>query len=143
MSEDYPRTLLELERRFSREEACAAYLGSLRWPRGWVCPRCAGQAAWSVATCPLALWPVPIRDVDHRGHDLSGQSSAADDLVPRHVAGNQPEEPHQPFGTTAGVGPGELQDRLGHAPQIAAGDDPSGPRAIAGHRGGGRGVLGR
>ncbi len=48
MSEDYPRTLLELERRFSREEACAAYLGSLRWPRGWVCPRCAGQAAWSV-----------------------------------------------------------------------------------------------
>src|SRR5258708_32493071 len=48
MSEDYPRTLLELERRFSREEACAAYLGSLRWPRGWVCPRCAGQAASSV-----------------------------------------------------------------------------------------------
>src|SRR5260370_40115037 len=35
------------------------------------------------ATCPLSLWPVPIRAVDHRGHDLSGQSSAADDLVPR------------------------------------------------------------
>ncbi len=48
MSEDYPRTLLELEQRFRSEEACAAYLGSLRWPRGWVCPRCAGQAAWSV-----------------------------------------------------------------------------------------------
>lgn len=48
MSEDYPRTLLELERRFGSDEACAAYLGSLRWPGGWVCPRCAGQAAWSV-----------------------------------------------------------------------------------------------
>jgi transposase-like protein len=48
MSEDYPRTLMELEQRFRSEEACAAYLGSLRWPRGWVCPRCAGQAAWSV-----------------------------------------------------------------------------------------------
>ena len=48
MSEDYPRTLLELEQRFRSDEACAAYLVSLRWPTGWVCPRCAGQAAWSV-----------------------------------------------------------------------------------------------
>jgi transposase-like protein len=48
VSEDYPRTLLELERRFSSEGACAAYLGALRWPGGWVCPRCAGRAAWSV-----------------------------------------------------------------------------------------------
>ncbi|HEY6373018.1 MAG TPA: IS1595 family transposase [Candidatus Sulfotelmatobacter sp.] len=48
MSEDYPRTLLDLEQRFRSDEACAAYLGSLRWPRGWVCPRCAGQTAWSV-----------------------------------------------------------------------------------------------
>src|ERR1039458_3734982 len=48
MSEDYPRTLLELEQRFSRDEACASYLASVRWPAGWVCPRCAGEAAWSV-----------------------------------------------------------------------------------------------
>lgn len=48
MSEDYPRTLLELERRFNREEACAEYLAALRWPGGWVCPRCAGAKAWPV-----------------------------------------------------------------------------------------------
>lgn len=48
MSEDYPRTLLELERRFSGDEVCADYLAGLRWPAGWVCPRCAGQVAWSV-----------------------------------------------------------------------------------------------
>ena len=48
MSEDYPRTLLELERRFSGEAACADYLAALRWPVGWMCPRCAGQEAWSV-----------------------------------------------------------------------------------------------
>src|ERR1017187_7275636 len=48
MSEDFPRTLLELERRFSNEEACAEYLAALRWPGGWVCPRCAGVDAWSV-----------------------------------------------------------------------------------------------
>jgi len=37
MDEDYPRTLLELERRFCTEEACVEYLAALRWPGGWVC----------------------------------------------------------------------------------------------------------
>ena len=40
MAEDYPRTLLELERRFSDESACRAYLCALRWPEGFVCPSC-------------------------------------------------------------------------------------------------------
>jgi transposase-like protein len=48
MSEDFPKTLLELERRFRCEDACAEYLAALRWPGGWVCPRCAGTDAWSV-----------------------------------------------------------------------------------------------
>ena len=30
--EDYPQDLLELEARFSTEEACRAYLFQLRWP---------------------------------------------------------------------------------------------------------------
>lgn len=46
--EDYPRTLLELERRFSTEEACRSYLFLLRWPDGFVCPRCAGREAWAM-----------------------------------------------------------------------------------------------
>jgi hypothetical protein len=48
VSEDYPRTLLELEQRFNREEACAEYLAALRWPGGWICPRCAGAEAWPI-----------------------------------------------------------------------------------------------
>jgi transposase-like protein len=40
MSEDYPRTLLELEQRFGDEAACRAYLFALRWPQGFVCPVC-------------------------------------------------------------------------------------------------------
>ena len=48
MSEDYPRTLLELERRFSSEDSCAEYLAALRWPSGWACPRCSGTEAWQV-----------------------------------------------------------------------------------------------
>lgn len=43
MTEDYPRTLLELERRFSDEAGCRAYLFALRWSQGFVCPACGGQ----------------------------------------------------------------------------------------------------
>ena len=44
--EDYPRTLAEFERRFATEEACREYLAALRWPQGFVCPRCREGAAW-------------------------------------------------------------------------------------------------
>ena len=48
VNEDYPRTLLDLERWFGSEEACAEYLAALRWPSGWVCPRCASREVSSV-----------------------------------------------------------------------------------------------
>jgi transposase-like protein len=48
VNEDYPRTLLEPEWRFSSEEACIEYLASLRWPSGWMCPRCAATEGWTV-----------------------------------------------------------------------------------------------
>jgi transposase-like protein len=44
--EDYPRTLAEFEARFSTEEACWQYLADVRWPLGFVCPRCGGAAGW-------------------------------------------------------------------------------------------------
>jgi len=44
--EDYPRTLSELEARFSTEAACREYLEKLRWPEGFLCPRCNGKKAW-------------------------------------------------------------------------------------------------
>ena len=46
--EDYPRTVGELEARFGTEQACRDYLFGLRWPRGFVCPRCGGGRAWPV-----------------------------------------------------------------------------------------------
>jgi transposase-like protein len=53
MIEDYPRTLLELERRFVSEEACRQYLFTLRWVEGFVCPKCGGKAAWLMSR---GLW---------------------------------------------------------------------------------------
>ena len=47
--EDYPRTLSELEERFSTEEACLSCLSGLRWPEGFRCPRCRGSKSWASA----------------------------------------------------------------------------------------------
>ena len=44
--EDYPKTIAEFESRFSSEEACRNYLYQLRWPLGFICPRCRGTKAW-------------------------------------------------------------------------------------------------
>ena len=46
MEEVYPRTILELEDRFATEDACREYLMHLRWPEGFICPRCGGQGGW-------------------------------------------------------------------------------------------------
>jgi transposase-like protein len=41
--ENYPKTLAELENRFSTDNACREYLFSLRWQDGFLCPKCGGQ----------------------------------------------------------------------------------------------------
>ena len=51
--EDYPRTLLELEKRFPSETACRKYLAVLRWPEGFTCPACRGTKAWGMGR---GLW---------------------------------------------------------------------------------------
>lgn len=46
MTEDYPKTLLEMERRFTTDEQCRIYFSALRWTEGFVCPNCGGRKAW-------------------------------------------------------------------------------------------------
>jgi transposase-like protein len=46
---DYPTTVLELRDQFTGEAACRQYLARLRWPEGFVCPRCQNRAAWLTA----------------------------------------------------------------------------------------------
>ena len=43
---DYPKTLLELEKRFRSELDCLEYLIRIRWPDGFICPHCGGNEAW-------------------------------------------------------------------------------------------------
>lgn len=47
MAEDYPRSLLEFEDRFATDQACRDYLTQVRWPHGFVCPRCGVGTAWT------------------------------------------------------------------------------------------------
>ena len=44
---DYPSTLAELGARFGTEQACRDLLLKLRWPAGFVCPRCRETSAWT------------------------------------------------------------------------------------------------
>jgi len=44
--EDYPRTIMAFEKQFSTEDACRDYLIRLRWPNGFVCPRCQARGDW-------------------------------------------------------------------------------------------------
>lgn len=46
MEENYPKSLLEMEERFNTEAACLEYLRQLRWPQGFICPRCKASEAW-------------------------------------------------------------------------------------------------
>jgi transposase-like protein len=43
---EYPENLMEFERRFRTEQACQDYLASLRWPKGFFCPRCKHAHGW-------------------------------------------------------------------------------------------------
>ena len=47
---DYPRTLQEFEQWFATEQACLDFLLRLRWPDGFVCPKCKGQNAWQMGS---------------------------------------------------------------------------------------------
>src|SRR5713226_5659465 len=40
---DFPKTILEFQRRFSDETACRAYLFASRWPDGFHCPACGSE----------------------------------------------------------------------------------------------------
>jgi len=46
MVEDYPKNMLELEKRFNSEEACREYLTRLRWPNGFICATCKATSGW-------------------------------------------------------------------------------------------------
>jgi len=51
--EDFPKSLIEFEKRFATEEACREYLIKLRWPNGFRCPKCQHEKAWLTKRKPF------------------------------------------------------------------------------------------
>jgi len=44
--EDYPKNFEEFIERFKTEDDCFDYIAKLRWPNGFVCPKCNSNKAW-------------------------------------------------------------------------------------------------
>ena len=63
--EKYPKNLAELECEYATEEACVRYLFQLRWPDGFVCPRCGGRKAWTTKralfTCAQCQYQLSVK----------------------------------------------------------------------------------
>jgi ISXO2-like transposase domain/Transposase zinc-ribbon domain len=47
---EFPRSLIEFQRRFPDERACASYLAQMRWPDGFRCPACGHGKGWQLST---------------------------------------------------------------------------------------------
>ena len=45
-----PRSLLEFQQHFASEEQCAEYLLDIRWPAGFLCPKCGSPTGYTLAT---------------------------------------------------------------------------------------------
>lgn len=50
---DYPRTYADLLKWFPDDASCLEYLGRLRWPDGFVCPKCGAGEFWKTGA---GLW---------------------------------------------------------------------------------------
>ena len=51
----FPKSLLEFERRFPDEAACAGWLLERRWGRGFLCPGCGHDGHWRLGRKVLTL----------------------------------------------------------------------------------------
>jgi hypothetical protein len=47
---EFPITMIEFMHQFADDDACRAYLKKMRWPDGFVCPRCQGTSASYLVT---------------------------------------------------------------------------------------------
>jgi hypothetical protein len=95
--EDYPRTLMDLEKWFAGEEGCREYLFALRWPEGFVCPRCGERSAWAMSR-GLGLSVLDGSAISQVA--FSKRVYSANSGVARSTDSEVPGNHHAPSGTT-------------------------------------------
>jgi transposase-like protein len=50
MAKQTPLSFFEFQRKFNTEEACREHLFNLRWPNGFICPKCGNPTCYSLKT---------------------------------------------------------------------------------------------
>lgn len=62
--ENYPRNIMEFEKRFSSEQECIKYLFDLRWPN-FKCPKCSHNKVWitkrGLCRCSKCRWEISVK----------------------------------------------------------------------------------
>src|ERR1017187_7955008 len=140
--EDYPRTLAELESRFSSEQACREYLFRLRWPGGFRCSRCDDAKAWLLRS---GLWQCA-----HCGYQISVTAGTIFQDTRTLLTVwframwwvTSQKNGVSALGLTAMRGTGKLPDSLGVAAQTAAGYGEARTGATRGESRSGRNISG-
>lgn len=56
MTKQNKLSFFEFQQRFSSKQACENYLFSMKWPNGFVCPKCGGTAFYTTKTRNLPLY---------------------------------------------------------------------------------------
>ena len=136
--EDYPRTLLELERRFANEQQCRDYLSALRWPTGFRCPRCGADRAWQTHR-GLWLCAVCRRQSSVTAGTIFAQSNLPLTLWLRAIwQVVSQKKGASALGLQLSFGAGQLPHGVEPLAQTAAGHDPPRTRSVERLGGGGR-----
>ena len=110
--EDYPRTLEEVRGPFRRRGSVPPLPVRTPLARGLSLSALRRPPGPSRESRVAALLAVRLSGLGHRGNDLSRHAVAADDLVPRHLVGDQPKERDQCAGAAARAGAGKLSHGL-------------------------------
>ena len=56
MANQDPITLFEFQHKYATEEACHHHLFKMKWPNGFICPKCGHDRAYEIKTRKLPLY---------------------------------------------------------------------------------------
>jgi hypothetical protein len=100
-----------VQRCVSSDDACREYLRQLRWPEGFVCPRCDGKRSSPVRSALMRCHDLPVSGIGDWWDYLSGHPYRSSSFVSRHVVGEHTEERRQRVGLAANPGTFLQQNR--------------------------------
>ena len=78
---EYPKNYQELVRNFSTEEMCFDYIATVRWPDGFICPKCGGKKFWKSGKKEWICSACRGENKSFGGYAVSGYKAAPEPVV--------------------------------------------------------------